>query len=154
MTEEIVLARTALLDALQALDAHRESVILVGAQAIYLHTGSAEVALAEYTADAELAIDTRSLEEAPKIEDAMRSAGFIPDPENDNPGAWISLTGIPVDLMVPDGVAGAGRRGVTAPPHSRLVRGGRSGLKRYSSINRKRKSHHSRIRTRGATPSR
>jgi hypothetical protein len=34
-----ILARAALLDALEALGAQREAAILVGAQAIYLHTG-------------------------------------------------------------------------------------------------------------------
>jgi hypothetical protein len=39
-----VLARSALLDALEALGHQRDAVILVGAQAIYLHTGEIEVA--------------------------------------------------------------------------------------------------------------
>jgi hypothetical protein len=39
-------AREVLLDALEALGAHRASLILVGAQAIYLHTGEAEIAVA------------------------------------------------------------------------------------------------------------
>ena len=42
----IVEARAALLDAVAALEAHKDAVILIGAQAIYLHTGEAEVALA------------------------------------------------------------------------------------------------------------
>jgi len=33
-------ARSALLDALEALREHRNSVIVIGAQAIYLHTGA------------------------------------------------------------------------------------------------------------------
>lgn len=41
----IVEARAALLDAAAALEAHANSVILIGAQAIYLHTGSATFAL-------------------------------------------------------------------------------------------------------------
>ena len=36
-----VRAREVLLDALEALGPHRGSIILVGAQAIYLHTGEA-----------------------------------------------------------------------------------------------------------------
>jgi hypothetical protein len=119
ISPETVLARTALLDALEALGAHRMSVILVGAQAIYLRTGTARVALAEYTTDADLAIDARTLGSDPRIEDAMASAGFTRDPTNANPGAWISARGIPVDLMVPAGIGGAGRRGVTVPPHDR-----------------------------------
>ena len=45
----IVEARAALLDAVGALEAHKDSVILIGAQAIYLHTGHATFALAEAT---------------------------------------------------------------------------------------------------------
>lgn len=119
LSPETILARTALLDALEALGIHRDSVILVGAQAIYLRTGSARVALAEYTTDADLAIDIRTLGEDPHLEDAMTSAGFMRDPVTGNPGAWLSPRGIPVDLMVPDLIAGTGRRAVTAPPHDR-----------------------------------
>lgn len=36
----LVAARSALLDALEALHAHRDAVIVIGAQAIYLHTGA------------------------------------------------------------------------------------------------------------------
>lgn len=116
---ETIHARTALLDALEALGVHRDSVILVGAQAIYLRTGHADVALAEYTTDADLAIDPRTLGPDPRIEEAMSAAGFIRDPANINPGTWISARGIPVDLMVPHKVAGSGRRGATVPPHDR-----------------------------------
>lgn len=104
---ETIYARTALLDALEALGAHRDSIILVGAQAIYLRTGQADVALAEYTTDADLAIDPRTLGPNPRIEEAMSTAGFMRDPANINPGTWISARGIPVDLMVPDNVAGS-----------------------------------------------
>ena len=46
---EYVLARRVLLDALQALGEQWSAVVLVGAQAIYLHTGDAELAVASYT---------------------------------------------------------------------------------------------------------
>lgn len=119
LSPETVSARRALLDALTALDAHLGSVILVGAQAVYLRTGAASVAIAEYTTDADLAIDARTLSAEPHVEEAMNAAGFVRDPSNDNPGAWVSREGIPVDLMVPNEIAGSGRRGVTAPPHDR-----------------------------------
>lgn len=45
----LIEARSALLDACDALQHQLAAVVLVGAQAIYLHTGSAEVALAETT---------------------------------------------------------------------------------------------------------
>ena len=44
-----VRARTALLDAADALAEQRDALVLVGAQAIYLHTGRADFAVAEYT---------------------------------------------------------------------------------------------------------
>ncbi|WP_448712446.1 hypothetical protein [Microbacterium profundi] len=119
MNIETVRARTVLLDAPEALGGHLPSIILVGAQAIYRRTGAAEVALAEFTTDADLVIDPRSLSPNPLIEDAMTVAGFVRDPSNINPGTWISRDGIPVDLMVPDQVAGKGRRGVTVGPHDR-----------------------------------
>lgn len=116
----IVEARTALLDAIAALEAHKASVILIGAQAIYLRTGNATFALAEATKDSDLAIDTRELGEDPLLEVAMTSAGFILNPVSQQPGAWMSPNGIPVDLMVPENLAGSGsRRGVRIPPHSK-----------------------------------
>jgi len=55
--ELYVIARRVPLDALEALGPHRDATILVGAQAIYLHTGDADLAVAEYTTDADLALD-------------------------------------------------------------------------------------------------
>jgi hypothetical protein len=111
------LARTALLDALEALNEHLEAVILVGAQAVYQHTGNAKVALAEFTTDGDLAIDPDLLGSDPLIEDAMTAAGFRPDPRGSAVGTWLAGNGVPIDLMIPDAVAGSGRRSVTVPPH-------------------------------------
>ena len=77
MDELYVLARRVLLDALEALGAHSDATILVGAQAIYLHTGDAELAVAEYTTDADLALDPDLLEEISPIEQAQQDAGFV-----------------------------------------------------------------------------
>ena len=116
----IVEARTALLDAVEALTAHKDAVVLIGAQAIYLRTGNATFALAEATKDSDLAIDARTLGEDPRLEEATTAAGFILNPVSKQPGAWMSPTGIPVDLMVPEYLAGSGsRRGVRIPPHSK-----------------------------------
>ena len=50
----------------------------------------------------------------------MTRAGFILSPVSQQPGAWMSPTGIPVDLMVPEHLAGSGsRRGVRIPPHDK-----------------------------------
>ncbi len=54
----LVQARSALLDALTALWDHRDSVVVIGAQAIYLHTGAVGVALAEATKTARLSVVT------------------------------------------------------------------------------------------------
>jgi hypothetical protein len=73
----LVRARSVLLDALIALDAHRDSVVVIGAQAIYLHTGSASVAVAEATKDSDLGIDLRTLGGDPLIEEAMSRPGSV-----------------------------------------------------------------------------
>lgn len=116
--EILIAARSALLDALEALSAHRDALVLIGAQAIYLHTGDAPVALAEATKDSDLAVDPRDLADEPLLDEAMSDAGFHRDLVRPQPGSWLSAQGIPVDLMVPEALAGAGgRRGARIPPH-------------------------------------
>jgi Nucleotidyltransferase len=113
-------ARSALLDALDALQPHLHALVVIGAQAIYLHTGGAAVALAETTKDSDIALDTRALSDTPLIEDAMREAGFHLDPNFPQPGSWLNAEDIPVDLMVPASLVRAtGRRGARIPPHSK-----------------------------------
>ena len=115
----LVQARSALLDALEALSEHRDAVIVVGAQAIYLHTGNALVALAEATKDSDLALDPRRLDDDPLLEEAMTRAGFHLNTFSGQPGAWMNRAGIPVDLMVPEDLAGIGTkntRGARIPP--------------------------------------
>lgn len=112
-------ARAALLDALDALAEHRDAVIVIGAQAIYLRTGDITLALAETTKDSDLTVDPRTLADEPLVEEAMRTAGFELDPAARQPGAWVNAAGIPVDLMVPETLAGrGGRRSVRVPPHA------------------------------------
>lgn len=115
-TDLLVRARSVLLDALNALQDHSDAVIVIGAQAVYLRTGGIDVALAEATKDSDVAVDPRLLADDPRIEAAMKHAGFLPD-ANDQPGSWVSTDGIPVDIMVPDALAGPGRRGARIPPH-------------------------------------
>lgn len=117
MTDEMTMARTGLLDALEALAPHLDALVVVGAQAIYMHTGSMEIALAEFTTDGDVALDPGRLGSVPLVEEAMRGAGFTPDPRSSAVGSWISPRGVPVDLMVPEAMAGRGRRGVRIPPH-------------------------------------
>ncbi|MBV9279796.1 MAG: hypothetical protein JOZ41_06925 [Chloroflexi bacterium] len=103
-----IIARRTLLDVLEVLDAHRRSVILVGAQAIYLHTGESEFAVAQTTTDADLALDPRNLAPEPQIERLMRDHGFDQDPNW--PGVRRREGASPVDFLVPEALAGKGRR--------------------------------------------
>jgi hypothetical protein len=119
---EYVLARRALLDALQALGEQRRAVVLVGAQAIYLHTGNADLAVAPYTTDGDVAIDPSRLRDDPKLAEALSGAGFSADTRQ--VGTWIMsrpLGGraveVKIDLMVPEAVGGPGRRGARLGPH-------------------------------------
>lgn len=120
----VIAARGALLDALDALAAHRDALVVIGAQAIYLHTGAADVALAEATKDSDVAIDPRELADDPLIDEAMTRAHFHLNLSDPQPGSWLSRDGIPVDLMVPETPAGqGGRRGARIPPHTRRAVG-------------------------------
>jgi hypothetical protein len=94
-----------LLDALGALADHRRAVILVGAQAIYLHTHGADIAVAEYTTDGDIALDPSLLADDPKLDALMSRAGFSATRE---PGTWVGPDQITIDLMVPATVAGGG----------------------------------------------
>ena len=62
------------------------------------------------------------LADNPLIEDAMKAARFYMNPLSNQPGAWMSPTGIPVDLMVPEEFAGTSKKGGRAaviPPHDK-----------------------------------
>jgi hypothetical protein len=120
-----VAARRVLLDALEALGDQRDAVVLVGAQAIHLHTGAASDFVAQYyTTDADLVFSPQVLADSPLLEDLMCSAGFERDPMR--LGTWTALSthpasGVPirvsVDLLVPEAVGGDGRRHAEIPPH-------------------------------------
>lgn len=120
---EYVAARGVLLDALDALSDHRDALVLVGAQAVYLRTEPME-AYQDFTTDGDLALDPGLLSDRPGLEDAMRRAGFRlkdEDAGHPEPGIWearVSLAEradnlvIPIDLIVPEAVAPpGGRRG-------------------------------------------
>ena len=108
--EILVAARSALLDALETLTDQQAALVLIGTQAIYLHTGAAPVALAEATKDTDLAVDPRALHDYPRLEEAMQRAGFYRNRTDPQPGSWLSARGIPGDLMVPELLAGLGER--------------------------------------------
>lgn len=111
-----VRARSVLLDAADALADQLDAVVLVGAQAIYLHTGDADFATAEYTTDADFCIAPTDLRDAPLLHNLLVARGFL---LGEHPGGWLSPDGIPVDLMVPDTLAGAGSRGARLGPHGK-----------------------------------
>jgi hypothetical protein len=132
---QYVVARSVLLDALAALGAQREAVILVGA--VYLHTGAIELAVAAFTTDADLTLDPALLQPAPEIESAMTAAGFH---RGNRVGAWVVLrdvdgtaTNVEVDLMVPEAVGGGGSRAARLAGHAKNVARKARGLEAASS---------------------
>lgn len=119
---EYILARKVLFDALEALGDQRSAVVLVGAQAIYFHTGDADLAVAPYTTDGDVALDPSRLKDNPRLAEALRGAGFSADTQH--VGTWIMsrpLEGrsvdVKIDLMVPEAVGGPGRRGARLGLH-------------------------------------
>lgn len=135
MDELYILARRVLLDALEALGPHRNAIVLVGAQALYLRAGEADLAVAPYTTDADLAFDPSLLGEIPPLEQALSGAGFMASSKG-AVGVWITrrtTSSVPdvevqVDLLVPQGLSpGKGRRAARLPGHdptaARIVEG-------------------------------
>jgi len=127
--ELYVSARRVLLDGLEALRPHLAAVTLVGAQAIYLRVGEAEIAVAPSTTDGDLALDPGALRQTPPLQDLMRAAGFERKPGvGGKPlvGLWARAgTGqadadVSVDLLMPQHVAPpAGRRAARLAGHEK-----------------------------------
>lgn len=123
--ELYVVAREVLLDALEALGEHRRSIVLVGAQAIYLRTGDADLAVAPYTTDGGLAVDPSALGKIPPLEQALGQAGFAPESAS-SVGIWKKSrptssgdVEVEVDLLVPRSVSpGKGRRDAALDGHA------------------------------------
>ncbi|MFI4971202.1 MAG: hypothetical protein ACHP7H_00865 [Hyphomicrobiales bacterium] len=122
-------ARRVLLDALTALAPHASAVIVAGAQAVYLHTGDADIAVAPYTTDGDLALDPTLLGVDPQLEEAMTAAHFtlLSTPGgHTEPGTWVATATIenesvivPVDLIVPKAMASDGSRGARLGVHGK-----------------------------------
>ena len=111
-------ARETLLDAVEALGSHSDAAILVGVQAVYVHTESVDdsFALSPFTHDADIALDPDPLANSPAIIDVMSRAGFrLTNP----PGTFTKDGGTQVDLMVPKAVGGPGRRGARLGVHGK-----------------------------------
>lgn len=122
-------ARRVLLDAMTALAPHGPAFVVVGAQAVYLRTGQADIAVAPYTTDGDLALDPALLAREPELEAAMNGAGFrlsLVDGHVE-PGIWVANASargqeflVPIDLIVPEGAATAGgRRGARLGTHGK-----------------------------------
>lgn len=119
---EYVEARRVLLDAFDALRDHRDALVLVGAQAVYIQTEGRLKGYQAFTTDADLVVDPAKLGPEPPVGAAMEKAGFIFSSE---PGVWAARfrrpgfedpVVIPVDLIVPMRLAPkAGRRSARLP---------------------------------------
>jgi hypothetical protein len=122
-------ARRVLLDALQALEPHAGAVIVAGAQAVYLHTGDADIAIAPYTTDGYLVLDPTLVGDGPQLEEAMTAAHFTLFPQpggHTEPGTWTATAMIddeqiivPVDLIVPRALVSGGSRGARLGVHGK-----------------------------------
>ena len=123
---EYVSARRTLLDVLEALKAHLDAIVLVGAQAIYQFTGDSDLPIAEFTTDADLSVNPQLLASTPLLMQAMKDADFT---QVEDQLRWKSASGVFVDLMVPEAlVEGTSRRSVTnlaehGPMSARRTRG-------------------------------
>lgn len=87
-----VAARGVLLDGLEALGEQRRAVILVGAQAVYLRVGAADLATTPHTTDADVVLDPHELQPHPSLAEALGRAGFTPKLGESGPviGSWVA----------------------------------------------------------------
>ncbi len=109
-------ARRMLLDTLEALYPHHNALILVGAQAVYLHIPESGLAVSPFTMDADIAFDPAILAAQPHLDDVLRDAGFTV--VAGAVGVWTN--GHPtatVDLLVPAAVSVEGKRKARLPDH-------------------------------------
>jgi hypothetical protein len=100
-------SRKAILEVFHALEAHRNALTLVGAHALYQFTGASELAIVEFTSDADFTISAQIIAKEPHLEEALLAHGFE---RHRDVGRWVSPTGIPIDLMVPEAIAGPKRK--------------------------------------------
>lgn len=123
-----VAARRALLDAIEALDSHRDALVLVGAQAIYLRVGDADMAVAAYTTDGDLALNPHALGKIPPIEQALKDRSFV---ATSAVGTWTKSVRLPgsqavnvtVDLLAPATLSlSKGRSANLDGHHARVAR--------------------------------
>lgn len=120
-----VAARSVLLDALEALQVHREALTIVGAQAVYLRTMASAVRSAAFTSDGDISIDPAILGDLPLLQEAMVAAGFSRKAHQS--GLWQrpedvggTTVEVEVDLLVPHSLAPRPnkKRRTELPPHN------------------------------------
>lgn len=109
-------ARDLLLDALVALEPHRQALIVVGAQAVYEHTRLVEGLEQPSTSDSDLAVDPSLVTPSASIYQLLLDAGLFPArPERS--GIYSRTPTLPggkphlptLDLIAPESVAGSSR---------------------------------------------
>lgn len=116
MDEVTVSSRRAMLDVLEALAEHRESIVIVGAHAIYMQLPETQTGVAPFTRDSDMVIDPQDLSDEPRLEAVLQRAGFtLRNPHH--PGTW-HRSEDELDLMVPYAAGGGGRRAARIPPHA------------------------------------
>lgn len=130
LDHQIVVARNVLITALEALGSHRHAITLIGAQAVLEHTMDIDGVPMTVTSDGDAAISPALIDQDADIGQALTAAGFVQD--GDRPGIWScpDSEGNPVgfDLLVPESVAGAGRRGARVHGQSKYALGRAAGL--------------------------
>lgn len=112
----LVQARNTLLIALRVLERHRAALVVIGAQAIHERTRGLNIE-STATADGDFAVSPSLLAASPALGDAMPGAGFtLKNP--DRPGIWCMPDDdeASIDLLVPEALAGAGRRAARTNP--------------------------------------
>lgn len=114
---QLISARRVLLDALDALGEHKNAVVVIGAQAIYLQLSSPQIAVAEMTTDADFGINRALLSPDPPLDELLEAAGFTRSEDPAQIGVWLSAEALQLDLHVP-AIQGANwRRTARIPPH-------------------------------------
>ena len=104
MDEVTLTSRRAMLDVLEALEEHRQSIVIVGAHAIYMQVSATQTAVAPFTRESDIVIDPEVLLDEPLLEAVLQRAGYTLRNPN-HPGTW--QRGVDeLDLMVPSGAGG------------------------------------------------
>jgi hypothetical protein len=127
---QLIVARNVLITALEALGPHRSAITLIGAQAVLEHTRDLHGVPMTSTSDGDASVSPSLISQTDDIGRALTAAGFVQ--HGDRPGIWAypDDAGDPIglDLLVPESVAGAGRRGARIQGQSKHALGRAAGL--------------------------